>query len=110
MLGAEPDDGTDEGAGSPCRLVSYRWPGASYEAAHLGVPCDSGGMPLLDVLLDRVHKLKKRLCPSNSSGIATSSAHSQVHNTKCQKRTHVSLNCLVTLSAQNWDEFFISPT
>jgi len=52
--GAEEDDeGTEEGAGSPW-TISLDTFSAEWHAADLGVPSDSGGVPLLDVFLQGV--------------------------------------------------------
>lgn len=87
-----------------------------HEPAHLGIPNDAGRVPLLDVLLQRVNELEVGLCPSDRSRIA---ALGQLHTPYCSARkssgekghtTHVSLNCLITLSDQNCAAFFISAT
>ena len=83
--------------------------------AYLRIPGDTGGVPLLDVLLQRVDQCDKPLCPSDRRGVSVDSSELVLHCSDLDglqriPPTHVSLNCLITRSAQNCAAFFISPT
>lgn len=60
---------------------------------HLRVPSDTCGVPLFDVFLQAVDQSNDRFGPCQSRGVAEVSPEVPA--------TYVSLNCLVTRSAQN---------
>jgi hypothetical protein len=68
--GAEDEEeGTEEGAGSPW-TISLDTFSAEWHAADLGVPSDSGSVPLLDVFLQGVKQLRECFRPSDSCWVA----------------------------------------
>lgn len=63
---------------------------------YLWIPGYTGSVILLDVFLQSVEELGERFSPSNSSWITTHQLYPGL-----TRLTYVSLNCLVTRSAQN---------
>jgi hypothetical protein len=96
------DEGTEDGAGSPWGSAQAN---GKKPLAYFWIPGHTGSVILLDIFLQSIEKLREGLCPSDSSWITTYQLKS-----KEKQLTYVSLNCLVTRSAQNWAAFFISPT